>query len=214
MGERQKLDLKKIWKLVTLASPLIVTLLSAYLTSVLQVSASFIPEEQAYGISLTLYSGLFVAIFAGLDCFVSWIIKQKTIVKVKYAVNRLEFNKTELVHCDFNSDTATIFMEVKLVGYPKKFLQKEMKLMLPVQVTAQKIKRYSKYYEISVDKRSVIINLEKLFNIEKTERIEDSINIGFKVIKSDDEVHSYIETIITEPKRKIKLEKNALLFTK
>lgn len=214
MGERQGLDLKKLRKLITIASPMVVTWLSAYLTSVFPVSASFIPEDQVYGISLTLYSGLFVALFAGLDYFISWLIKQKTIVKVKYAANRPNFNKMELIHCDFNEDTATIYMEVKLDGYPKKFLQKELKLMLPVQVTAQKIPKYSKYYEISTDKRSVIIDLEKLFNTGKTQRIEDSINIGFKVIKSDDEVQSYIETVITGPNRKIMLEKNDLLFTK
>ncbi len=197
-----------------IVAPMIATLLSAYLTSVFPVSASFIPEDQVYGISLTLYSGVFVALFTGLDYLLNYIIKQKTIIKVKFAANRPDFNKMYLVHCDFNQDTATIYMEVKLAGNPKKFLQREMKLTLPVQVTAQKIEKYSKYYKISADKRSVIIDLEKLFNTEKTERIEDSINIGFKVIKSDDEVQSYIETVIIGPKRKIILEKNDLLFTK
>ncbi|WP_130860785.1 hypothetical protein [Gracilibacillus phocaeensis] len=214
MGERQGLDLKKIRKLIMIVAPMIATLLSAYLTSVFPVSASFIPEDQVYGISLTLYSGVFVALFTGLDYLLNYIIKQKTIIKVKFAANRPDFNKMYLVHCDFNQDTATIYMEVKLAGNPKKFLQREMKLTLPVQVTAQKIEKYSKYYKISADKRSVIIDLEKLFNTEKTERIEDSINIGFKVIKSDDEVQSYIETVIIGPKRKIILEKNDLLFTK
>ncbi|WP_440897115.1 hypothetical protein ACS127_03855 [Amphibacillus sp. Q70] len=214
MGERQGLDLKKIRKLIMIVAPMIATLLSAYLTGVFPVSASFIPEDQVYGISLTLYSGVFVALFTGLDYLLNYIIKQKTIIKVKFAANRPDFNKMYLVHCDFNQDTATIYMEVKLAGNPKKFLQKEMKLTLPVQVTAQKIEKYSKYYKISADKRSVIIDLEKLFNTEKTERIEDSINIGFKVIKSDDEVQSYIETVIIGPKRKIILEKNDLLFTK
>ena len=193
---------------------MIATLLSAYLTSVFPVSASFIPKDKAYEISLTLYSGLFIALFTGLDYLINWFIKQRTIVKVEFAANRPDFNKMELVHCDFNVDTATIYMKVKLVGYPKKFLQKEIKLMLPVQVTAQKIKEYSKYYEISMDKKSVIIDLEKLFNTEKTKMIEDSIKIGFKVIKSDDEVQGYIETVIMGPKRKIMLEKNDLLFTK
>lgn len=197
-----------------IVAPMIATLLSAYLTSVCPVSASFIPEDQAYGISLTFYSGVFVALFAGLDYLLNYFIKQKTIIKVKFAANRLAFKKMELVHCDFIEDIATIYMEVKLEGNPKKFLQKEMKLTLPVQVTAQKIEKYSKYYEISTNKRSIIIDLEKLFNTEKTERIEDSIKIGFKVIKSDDEVQSYIETVIMGPNRKIILEKNDLLFTK
>lgn len=214
MGEHQGLDLKKTWKLIMIVLPMIATLLSAYLTSVCPVSASFIPEDKAYGISLTLYSGLFVALFTALDYLMDWSIKQRTIVKVEFAANQSEFNKMELVHCNFNEDIATIYMKVKLAGYPKKFLQKKMKLMLPVQVTAQKIEKYSKYYEISTDKRNVIINLENLFNNEKTKRIEDSIKIGFKVIKSDDEVQSYIETVITGPKRKIILEENALLFTK
>lgn len=214
MGERQRLDLNKFKKLISIVSPIVVTLLSAYLTSVIPVSLFFIPKNQVYGISLTLYSGVFAALFVGLDYSISWLIKQKTIVKVKFAANRQNFNKMELIYCDFNEDTATVYMEVKLDGYPKKFLQKKLKLMLPVQVTAQKIPKYSKYYEISTDKRSVIIDLEKLFNTEKTQRIEDSIFVGFNVIKSDDEVQSYIETVITGTNKKVMLEKNNLLFTK
>lgn len=214
MGERQDLDLKKARKLIIIGSPMIATLLSAYLTSVCPVSASFIPEDKAYGISLTLYSSLFVALFTGLDYLINWFIQQRTIIKVEFSANRPEFNKMALVHCDFNVDTATVYMKVKLAGYPNKFLQKEMKLMLPVQVTAQKIEKYSKYYEICTDKKSVIIHLEKLFNTEKTKVIDDSITLGFKVIKSDDEVHGYIETVIVGSKRKIMLEKNDLLFTK
>lgn len=197
-----------------IASPMIATLLSAYLTSVFPVNVSFIPEDQVYGVSLALYSGLFVALFAGLDSFINWLMKQRTIVKVKFAVNRRDFNKENLVYCGFIEDTATIYMDVKLEGNPKKFLRKELKLILPVQVTAQKVEKYGKYYNVSPDKRSIIINLETLFNNEKNEKINDSVNIGFKVIKNDDEVQSYIETVIVGAGRKIILEKDNLKFTK
>lgn len=197
-----------------IASPMIATLLSAYLTSFFPVNVSFIPEDQVYGVSLALYSGLFVALFAGLDSFINWLMKQRTIVKVKFAVNRRDFNKENLVYCGFIEDTATIYMDVKLEGNPKKFLRKELKLILPVQVTAQKVEKYGKYYNVSPDKRSIIINLETLFNNEKNEKINDSVNIGFKVIKNDDEVQSYIETVIVGAGRKIILEKDNLKFTK
>jgi len=44
--------------------------------------------------------------------------------------------------------------------------------------------------------------------------MNDSIKIGFSVIKSDDEVNGYIETVLMKTKGKLKLEKNKLLFTK
>ncbi len=104
---------------------MIATLLSAYLTSLYPVSASFIPQDKAYGISLTLYSGLFVVLFKCLDYFFDFVMKNETTVQVEFSANKPDFKKLELVHCDFSRDIATVYMKVKLTGYPRKFLQKK-----------------------------------------------------------------------------------------
>ncbi|WP_034538265.1 hypothetical protein [Carnobacterium inhibens] len=208
------MDLKKTWNILMTTSPVVVTLLSAYFTYVIPLNTSFIPDDKAYGISLTFYSGIFAVIFKCIDSLITWFEKQASIINIQFSVNKSDYQEQKIVYCYFKEDTARIFSKIILTGTPRKFLKSKLKLVLPIQVTAQYIPEYAQYYEISENKRSILIDLEKIFNNEKKERMADSIELGFSVIKNDTKVDSYVETTLTSKRKNLKLEQNKLLFTK
>lgn len=209
------MDLKKLWNVVKSLSPVIATLFSAYMTNIMPFSASFIPDDKAYGISLTLYSGIYLLTAQATDWFLRYIDRINSIVNVEYSIIESDFSQDEIIRCGFKQDTAKVFAKISMNGDPKKILHSIIELNLPVQVTAQGMVKYSKYYTITDGKKTIEVDLKKLLNDKKTKHINDSVVIGFVVIKNDETVESYIETTYKNTaNKKVKLKNNKLKFTK
>lgn len=209
------MDLKKLWNVVKSLSPVIATLFSAYMTNIVRFSASFIPDDKEYGISLTLYSGIYLLTFQAIDWFLTYIDRSNSIVNVEYSIIESDFRNDEIIRCGFKQDTAKVFAKISMYGDPKKILHSTIELKLPIQVTAQAMPRYSKYYKITDEKKTIEVNLKNLLNDKKTKHINDSVEIGFEVIKSDTIVESYLETTTKNTaNKKVKLKNNKLKFTK
>lgn len=213
------MNFKKIKEAGNLVLPVVITLLAAFFTELIPINVSFIPPDKAYGIGLTIYSVVWTGVFKLISQIIDYFASKKSFIKIEFAEGKPKFEDQKLVNCDFISDVNTVYFKIQLKGNPKSFLDKEIRILLPPEVEAHKIdinkENYSSKCDISNDKKSISIKVNNLYNIEKTKRIEDSKTLGFKVMKSYEEIDSFLETsIINNKKRKIKMITNQLFFTK
>ncbi|MDU0333663.1 hypothetical protein RWU37_02670, partial [Enterococcus sp. 2CBP] len=112
-------------------------------------------------------------------------------------------------------DITMVYFKVYLEGNPKKFINKNIVILLPMQVEAYPIEQYSDDCNISSDKKRITIDISKLFNRNKVKRIADSKILGFQVLKNYPEVDSGLEVSINNNKKnKIKLINNKGIFRK
>lgn len=207
--------MKKVKVIIKEVSPVLVTLIAAYFTSIYPVNFSFIPLDKAYGISLTIYSVVFAGIFRLLFLCMDWWHNRKSFVKIEFAEGKPKFEELELINCDFTSDFANIYMRIKLEGSPKNFNNKQIKIILPPQIKVQRMERYATLCELDDTRGVIFIALNKLYNTEKTKRLDDSMIVGFKVIKNYEEVQSSAEVGIEENKKKrVILKTNEIYFRK
>ncbi|EMF0108811.1 hypothetical protein OU491_000565 [Enterococcus hirae] len=207
----------KLVKVLKELLPIAVALLAAFFTSLLPVSFNFIPSDKIYGISLTIYSALFTAIFKGLFFLCNLAKNWKTFVKVTFSDKKNNFKEIAEIQYDFDPDIdiSMVYFKVYLEGNPKKFKDKNIIILLPMQVEAYAIDQYSDDCNISNDKKKITIDINKLFNQNKENRIKDSKVLGFKVLKNYPEVDSGLEVSIKSNKNnKLKLISNKVTFGK
>lgn len=205
----------KLLKIIKEMLPIAIALLAAFLTNICPVNFNFIPPDKVYGISLTIYSALFTAIFKGLFYIKNLIRNRKSCVEIKFSESNSKFEELKVVNFDFDPDVdiTKVYFKVLLMGNPKKFLEKQIRIELPMQVEAYSIDKYSDYCAISSNKKSITINIAQLFNKNKQNRIEDSQILGFQVLKNYEVVDSGLEVSILEnKKKKIKLINNTCFF--
>ncbi|MFQ6344721.1 hypothetical protein [Enterococcus faecium] len=207
----------KLGKALKELVPIVVALLAALFTSILPVNFKFIPSDKIYGINLTIYSALFTAIFKGLFYLGSLFKNRKTFVKITFSDKNTNFKEIDEIQYDFEPDVdmTKVYFKVYLEGNPKKFINKNIEILLPMQVEAYPIDQYSDDCNISNDKKQITIDINKLFNRNKVKRIKDSKILGFKVLKNYPEVDSGLEVSIKNNKKnKIKLINNKGIFRK
>lgn len=206
-----------IKKFIKGSVPIAVTILAAFFTSILPINLGFIPPDKVYGISLTVYSSIGTILFKGIFSIVNWVKNRKSYIIIKFSDRRSTFEELEIVKYDFESgvDITKIYFKVLLEGSPKKFLGKKIEIVLPIQVEAHSMDKYSDNCCISEDKKTITVDVNKLFNKNKKKRIEDSQVLGFKVLKNYPEVESGLEvSIINNNKKKVKLVNNTGFFRK
>lgn len=208
----------RIVKFIREFVPIAVALLAALFTHICPINLGFIPSDKVYGISLTVYSAIITIIFNGLFNLGSLIVNRKSFVKVNFSDNHYNFEQLKPVDFMFDPDIdmTTLYFKVLLEGSPKKFIDKRIEIILPVQVEAHSMdNKYSENCCISEDKKTITVDMKKLFNENKKKRIEDSQVLGFKVLKNYPEVESGLEVSITNnKKKKVKLIHNTCVFRK
>ena len=195
--------------------PIPVTLLAAFFTSILPINLGFISPDEVYGISLTVYSSIGTILFKGIFSIVNWVKNRKSYIIIKFSDRHSTFEELEIVKYEFNVDITKVYFKVLLEGSPKNFLGKKIEIVLPIQVEAHSMDEYSDNCCISEDKKTITVDVNKLFNKNKKKRIEDSQVLGFKVLKNYPEVESGLEvSIINNNKKKVKLVNNTGFFRK
>lgn len=200
-------------------SPMIVALLANFSASIFEFPLNFIPDDKVYSVSLIIYSIAFTIIYHVIDGFLNRIESLKSIIKVDFSTKENCYSNHNEVLCHFNKGRTRVFFRIRLIGIPNHFKDKELEIIFPVQVTLQKVEKYKKYYSLSSDRKRILIDINKLFNKEKKETIDDQIELAFLVVKNSENVDSFTETRIKKPRNSltdllIELQASKIKFTK
>lgn len=205
------MNFQKVSNLLSNIAPILVTLLSAILTHMCPLSFTIISTDKVYGFSLSLYSATLSIIFKLIS---NWVQNLDSSIDIVYSLSQSDFPRNEEVFSSFNSEVATVYTKISIKGKAKHLLNTQIKVVFPIQVEIQGMDKYKKYYEVDHKKKTITTNLADAFNFEKEKVIGDSAIIGFKVIKNDEEVGSYIETNVLNKPKNIRVSLNKLKFTK
>lgn len=181
--------------------------LIAVLTTVVEfyhdipIIGKHLPKEIKKPIQLLVYNFIFA--FLLTNCLL-WIKKQITNLTLIYSTNSDDFIPNNYVVVTFKEDTAQLFLKLQCEGFLSNLKDSSIELNFPNQVTVQENKKYSKYYEVNDEGNKVIIKIESLFNTNKNNFINDSVIIGFYLIKNDEVVDGGIDLNFVNKKKIMK----------
>lgn len=138
-------------------------------------------------------------------------------ISLSFSKEEEVFHDEETVYIKFNNDVSKVFIKLIFDGKINHLTKVDnIKIKLPVQVTAQKMKKYEHLYELEDRNQTIVIYIKDVLGTHKKYAESDKIVLGFNVIKSLDIVDSQIETTIHNDRtlKKPEFKFNKVTFTK
>lgn len=193
--------------------PLLITVLSYILLNKKTFNIPGVNENHLENVNIALYSGLLIILWLLLELLFNRIYNSLSFVEVCYTTTQDNFINQEL-KCNFNDDLLEVFVRVELKGNPKILKNQTIKLILPIQVETQ-LTKSAKSYCVLEDENIVEIDLSKIFNTNKTKRINgDSATFSLIIQKIDEKVGSSIETNFKNKQYRARLQSNNIYLDK
>lgn len=190
--------------------PIFMPLLIYYLSHNKMLKLQIVPKEYLFDLNVTIYSALMLGVGKIINCIVKQYKKTFSQISV-IGSEKCERFINRYLELDFDNDVAKVFMKISINGMPSKLKKKEISIFYPPQVHVQLTQSSKKYCRLEEDGRTIKINIEKLFNINRKHNISgDSIFFDMYICKIDEIVDSSLEISITKGWKKTHLEKNEI----
>lgn len=190
------INFKWFYSFYKFLNPFLITVISSYLTVRLPLPFNKIfPTTYHSQLNLGAYALVLSAIKIGIDKI--YELNQSKISLLFSSEEDVFHEDEQTVYVNFNNDVSKVFVRMVFDG-PINHLAKAntIKLRLPIQVTAQKMKKYAHLYDLEDSNKTVVIHIEQVLSMHKEKASSDEIVLGFDVIKSSDTVNSPIDPTI------------------
>lgn len=218
MGQDEELAivLSKVKNFINAIFPIIVAVLSAILATSTPWNIPIfpMPQDKVFSLNLTVYSILFTLLFKQLIIRpLSYFERRITKITLKTSTNEI-FSSSKNTEISFNSDTAIVFCELVFSGIPEKIRKKSVKIVLPLNVSAQQHEKYVGLYKICND-CDIIVEMKDTFSPSKTKRLEnETVLLAFRVSKNANIINNDAEITLEGKGKNVVFDYDRTTFLK